>query len=114
MSQNHNVLLVTNDHVQTMKEIAKNSIVVSAIDRSFVSVNDMDKVNREVALNAVSNGNDYVHENSKDDQSFPTRRGERTGSRSLRLKAERTRRGSLLSLQRGTSTFKYFWSDHFS
>ncbi|GMH86230.1 hypothetical protein TL16_g10480 [Triparma laevis f. inornata] len=70
MSQNHNVLLVTNDHVQAMKEMAKNSIVVSAIDRSFVSVNDMDKVNREVALNAVSNGNDYVHENSKDDQRF--------------------------------------------
>ncbi|GMH61104.1 hypothetical protein TrRE_jg12436, partial [Triparma retinervis] len=70
MAKRHNVLLVTNDHVDAMRKLAKNTIVVSAIDRSTVTINETAKVDRTLALNAVSNGNDYVHENSSADLKF--------------------------------------------
>jgi ABC-type branched-subunit amino acid transport system ATPase component len=35
MRQRHNVLIVTNDHVATLKRMADNTIIVSAIDRSM-------------------------------------------------------------------------------
>jgi len=70
MATRHNILLVTNDHVDAMRKLAKNTIVVSAIDRSKVTINDVERVDRELALNAVSNGNDYVHENTSADLKF--------------------------------------------
>ena len=46
MAKRHNVLLVTNDHVDAMRKLAKNTIVVSAIDRSTVTINETAKVDR--------------------------------------------------------------------
>jgi hypothetical protein len=64
MRQRHNILLVTNDHVDTLKRMADNTIVVSAIDRSNVQVNGMNSVNRDKAILALSMGDDYVYKGS--------------------------------------------------
>jgi hypothetical protein len=47
LRQQHNTLLVTHDHVDTLKKMADNAIVVSAIDRSTVQINGLTKVHRE-------------------------------------------------------------------
>ena len=41
MREKHNVLLVTNDHVETLKKMADNTITVSAINRGKVRINWM-------------------------------------------------------------------------
>jgi ABC-type Mn2+/Zn2+ transport system ATPase subunit len=56
MRRLHNVLLVTNDHVETLKELADNTIIVSAIDRSKVQVNRINDVDREKCILALSVG----------------------------------------------------------
>lgn len=61
MRRNHNILLVTNDHVDTLKSLADNTITVSAIDRSNVQINGKDKVDREKAIIALSVGDNYVY-----------------------------------------------------
>jgi ABC-type lipoprotein export system ATPase subunit len=61
MRQTHNILLVTNDHVGTLTDMADNTLTVSAVDREHVKVNARMKVDREVSLLAVSSGKDYVH-----------------------------------------------------
>jgi hypothetical protein len=70
LRQQHNILLVTNDHVETLKTMADNTIVVSAIDRSTVQVNGLTKVNREKAILALSVGDDFVHKGSSADLKF--------------------------------------------
>mmetsp|Transcript_26231 Transcript_26231/g.54646 ORF Transcript_26231/g.54646 Transcript_26231/m.54646 type:complete len:419 (+) Transcript_26231:185-1441(+) len=70
MRKNHNLLLVTNDHVDTLKSTADNIITVSAIDRTTVKINDKEGVSRVLALNAVSNGNDYEHSTEKSTLQF--------------------------------------------
>jgi hypothetical protein len=62
MRKQHNILLVTNDHVETLKNLADNTIVVSAIDRSKVRVNAMSNVCREKAVLALSAGDDYSYD----------------------------------------------------
>ena len=57
----HNVLLVTNDHVKTLTELADNTITVSAVDRSTVTVNEMTAVERELTMHAVASGVDFDH-----------------------------------------------------
>jgi ABC-type Mn2+/Zn2+ transport system ATPase subunit len=47
MRKNHNILLVTNDHVATLTKMADNTLTVSAIDRSTIRINDRDQVDRE-------------------------------------------------------------------
>jgi ABC-type lipoprotein export system ATPase subunit len=59
MRQKHNILLVTNDHVQALSEMADNVLTVSAIDRTKVKINDREQVDREKAILALSVGNDY-------------------------------------------------------
>ena len=59
MRQKHNILLVTNDHVQALSEMADNVLTVSAIDRSKVKINNREHVDREKAILALSVGNDY-------------------------------------------------------
>ena len=59
MRKKHNVLLVTNDHVQTLKEMADNTVTVSAMDRSKVQINGKEGVDRDLALLAMSIGGDY-------------------------------------------------------
>lgn len=70
MRQKHNILLVTNDHVQTLTEMADNTITVSAIDRSTVKVNDRERVSREKAIMALSVGDDYVYKATDADFKF--------------------------------------------
>ena len=51
----HNVLLVTNDHVETLKALADHTIAVSAIDRSKVQINrNRPGVNREKVILALA------------------------------------------------------------
>lgn len=70
MRQKHNVLLVTNDHVQTLTDMADNVITVSAIDRKNVKINNREKVDREKAIAAMGIGDEYVYENSGADLKF--------------------------------------------
>jgi ABC-type nitrate/sulfonate/bicarbonate transport system ATPase subunit len=56
----HNVLLVTNDHVSKLTEMADSIITVSAIDRSKVQVGGK-QYKRETVLHAVSSGKHYEH-----------------------------------------------------
>lgn len=71
MRQRHNILLVTNDHVDTLKGMADNTITVSAIDRSTVKVNGMNSVNRDKAILALSVGDDFAYKGSMmDDLKF--------------------------------------------
>ena len=66
----HNVLLVTNDHVETLKGMADNTITVSAIDRSTVQINGSAKVDREKAIMALSVGDEYHYQATWDDIKF--------------------------------------------
>ena len=59
MRKQHNILLVTNDHVQVITAMSDNTITVSAIDRSTVKINTREKVDRKQALLAMSIGDAY-------------------------------------------------------
>ena len=61
MRKEHNILLVTNDHVDVLKKMADNTVTVSAIDRSRVKVNGREGVDRDLALLAMSIGDEYRH-----------------------------------------------------
>lgn len=66
----HNILLVTNDHVETLMNMADNTLRVSAIDRTKVQINGNNQVDREKAILALSVGNDYTYEPSSADLKF--------------------------------------------
>lgn len=70
MRKKHNILLVTNDHVDTLKAMADNTVTVSAIDRSCVKINGKEGVDRELALIAMSIGDDYKHSANNSDLKF--------------------------------------------
>jgi hypothetical protein len=70
MRKKHNILLVTNDHVDTLKAMADNTITVSAIDRSKVKINGREGVDRELALLAMSIGDEYKHTTNNEDLAF--------------------------------------------
>lgn len=59
MRQKHNILLVTNDHVETLTHMADNTITVSAIDRSVLLINNSHNVAREKVILAMAIGDDY-------------------------------------------------------
>jgi len=69
MRQKHNILLVTNDHVKTLTEMADSTITVSAIDRSKVLLNGV-AYERELALHAVAKGGQYMHSIGNQDLRF--------------------------------------------
>jgi len=69
MRQQHNILLVTNDHVATLTKMADSTITVSAIDRSRVLVNGK-SYERELALHAVAVGGGYQHSAGRNDLLF--------------------------------------------
>ena len=69
MRTKHNILLVTNDHVGTLTELADSTITVSAIDRAKVLLNGV-SYEREVALHAVAVGNEYQHHAGSQDLLF--------------------------------------------
>jgi len=70
MSKNHNILLVTNDHVETITDLADNTITVSAIDRTKVTINNDRKVDREKAIMALSLGDEYQYKSTGADLKF--------------------------------------------
>jgi hypothetical protein len=70
MRKTHNIVLVTNDHVQVLKDMANNTLTVSAIDRSTVRINDLEKVDRRKALAALSVGDRYHYKANMDDLLF--------------------------------------------
>ena len=70
MRKKHNILLVTNDHVETLTKMADNTITVSAIDRSVVRINNWERVNREKAIQALAIGDGYVYKASRADIKF--------------------------------------------
>ena len=71
MRQKHNILLVTNDHVDTIKKMSDNTITVSAIDRSNVCINDKPiKVDRQKAILALSIGEEYKYSANMADLKF--------------------------------------------
>jgi len=64
------ILLVTNDHTETLKSMADNTITVSAVDRSSVRINDHEKVDRAKAIVALSVGDNYIYQASAEDIRF--------------------------------------------
>lgn len=64
MSQQHNILLVTNDYVNILKELADNTIVVSAMDRTKVRVNGVIDVDREKCILALSVGDQFQYKST--------------------------------------------------
>ncbi|CAB9510147.1 expressed unknown protein [Seminavis robusta] len=70
MRRHHNILLVTNDHVQALTGMSDNTITVSAVDRSVVTVNNNERVDREKAIMALSVGEAYAYEASGADYNF--------------------------------------------
>lgn len=70
MRKQHNILLVTNDHVETLTNMADNTITVSAIDRTKVRINSLEAVDREKAIAALSVGDQYEYESSGADMKF--------------------------------------------
>ena len=70
MRKNHNILLVTNDHVDTLKKMADNTVTVSAIDRGKVKINGKVGVDRQLALLAMSVGDEYKHTANNSDVQF--------------------------------------------
>ena len=66
----HNILLVTNDHVDTLKNLADNTITVSAVDRSLVKVNGREGIDRELTLLAMSIGDEYSPTTNNQDMKF--------------------------------------------
>ena len=70
LKDKHNVVLVTNDHVEVMKGMADNTITVSAVDRSVVKINDREDADREKAILALAMGERFKFESSSDDLYF--------------------------------------------
>ena len=68
--KNHNLLLVTNDHVGSLTSQADNVLKVSVVNRDIVKINDKDGVDRELAIHALSNGRDYEYSSSTGDLQF--------------------------------------------
>jgi hypothetical protein len=70
MRQKHNILLVTNDHVDTLTKMADNTITVSAIDRTKVKINNQEAVDREHTILALAVGDKYAYEANHADFKF--------------------------------------------
>ena len=70
MRKKHNVVLVTNDHVDTLTTLADNTITVSALDRTRVKVNEVEGIDRQWALFAMSVGDEFHFKTSGDDLRF--------------------------------------------
>ena len=85
MRKKHNILLVTNDHVNTLKKMADNTVTVSAIDRGKVMINGKKGVDRQLALLAMSIGDEYKPTvNNSDLQFFISTEFSKHGGKILR------------------------------
>ena len=54
LRRKHNILLVTNDHVDVLKKLADNTITVSAVIRTKVKINDGAAMDRGLVILALS------------------------------------------------------------
>jgi len=70
LRKRHNIILVTNDHVETLTKLADNTITVSAINRNVVKVNEMEGVDRQRAIFALSIGDEYMYKSTLEDLHF--------------------------------------------
>jgi hypothetical protein len=70
MREEYNILLVTNDHVETLKKMVDNAVTVSAIDRSKVQLNGKEGIDRDLAIMAMSIGDDYRYNTNNKDLKF--------------------------------------------
>ena len=70
MSKQHNVVVVTNDHIHVLTKMARNTISVSAVDRSVVTVNEMEQVNRQSVKLTLTKGDDFVVQSTNEDFKF--------------------------------------------
>jgi len=70
LKNKHQILLVTNDHVEALTKMADNTHRVSAIDRTTVRINAREKVNREKAILALAVGDNYIYTSSWEDLKF--------------------------------------------
>ena len=70
MRKKHNIVLVTNDHVETLTSMADNTITVSAVDRSVVKVKEIEGVDRQRAIFALSIGDEFVFTATDQDLKF--------------------------------------------
>mmetsp|Transcript_21951 Transcript_21951/g.47396 ORF Transcript_21951/g.47396 Transcript_21951/m.47396 type:complete len:522 (-) Transcript_21951:314-1879(-) len=90
LKKRHNVILVTNDHVAALTDMADNTITVSAIDRTVVTIqnnnnNNQDPsngngkqqppppshaVDRQRAIFALSLGDDYTYQSTSQELQF--------------------------------------------
>jgi len=70
LKNNHQIVIVTNDHVESLKSMADNTIKVSALDRSRVQINDGATVSREKTIVALAAGDSYVFKSSWQDLKF--------------------------------------------
>jgi hypothetical protein len=69
MKKMHNVLVVTNDHVAELTNLADTIIRLSAVDRDNVLVNDS-KTERQIAIMALSLGDEYTYQATGSDWGF--------------------------------------------
>jgi len=69
MQRKHNLVLVTNDHVDVLTKMADSTITVSAIDRSKVLI-DGKSHERELALHALAKGEGFEPPTGSRDLSF--------------------------------------------
>jgi len=70
LRRQHNILLVTNDHVETLTKMADNTITVSAIDRTKVQINEEAGIDRNNVLMALSVGKTYKYADTDADLRF--------------------------------------------
>lgn len=61
VSRTNNIVLVTNDHIESLTKIADNTIRITSIDRFNVLVNNKLTVNREITIAALSLGDTYQY-----------------------------------------------------
>jgi hypothetical protein len=69
MARKHNLVLVTNDHVDVLTKMADSTITVSAIDRSKILV-DGKAHEQELVIHALAKGEGYNHDIGNRDLSF--------------------------------------------
>ena len=84
MARKHNLVLVTNDHVGVLTEMADSTITVSAIDRSKVLVEGKSH-EQELVLHALAKGEAYEHNIGSRDLWFFVKTELITSPQALRL-----------------------------
>jgi hypothetical protein len=69
MGERHNVVVVTNDYVSTLSDLADTTIQLSAIDRTKLLV-DQSHTDRAISILALSNGSEFAYKGNDSDWEF--------------------------------------------